>query len=177
MAGNIFAERQRLATIAADYGCYSNTPAIERFRARLQLLDTYATESPLPSEEMAKFRQRFTALEEEAGEGRHYSWPGMHRNLNVLEGDIYAPILVRACDEFSKLKAEQPELTGLKVACLLAKEEIDDYRKRHPETPIDEIAHFIAQYSPRFDALIYLARDPVAFSYHWRPLRLPLQGF
>ncbi|MDR3105664.1 MAG: hypothetical protein LBU96_14605 [Yokenella regensburgei] len=175
MAGNIFAERQRLATIAADYGCYSNTPAIERFRARLQLLDTYITEGSMPPEEMADFRKRFAALEEAAGEGRNYSWLGMHRNIRVLEGLIYAPILKAAQDEFDQLKAERPELAGLKVVCLLAKDEIDDYRKRHPETPVDEIAHFIAQYSPRFNALIYLAGEPISFSYHWKPQLLPLR--
>ncbi|MFJ3458830.1 hypothetical protein ACIPMZ_17980 [Scandinavium goeteborgense] len=174
----IEAYRQHLATIATDYGSCSNTPAIERFRARLQLLRTYVTGDALPADELILFLKRFAELEREMRGLNRYSWSNLHGGLKKLEALIYIPIRERAMNDFEAFKALNPELTGNEIVRTLAKAEIDGYRVRHPETPKKTIASSLARYSPRFDALVHLAdENALCFSFGWQPLKWPFLGY
>lgn len=174
---SIEAYREQQADIATEYGDYYDTPATERFLARLRLLATYVTDDSMPDGGLNAFRKRFASLEAEVTSERRDSWPSMHCGLNWLEGEIYVPIRLAAKEEFEALSNQHPELKGLQILSRLERREIDGFRERNPGISNGKIASCIARYSPRFDALIHLALDSPVFVYGWTPQRLPLFGY
>ncbi|ELW9412975.1 hypothetical protein SIO59_005054 [Citrobacter freundii] len=166
----------------ADEAVSNNVSAVERIRARLELLESYIPDSPVPQDEVAAFRGRIAGLLGELKEGgkRGTVLMQVHRKLRDLEDRIYIPIRRKAAAEFDQMRREKPDMAGDVLLKTLVGAEIGEYQARNPEASKIATLAALMRSSPRADILINMIRQrndehPVAV-FSWCPLELPLQG-
>lgn len=147
---NIFAERQRLAAVAAD--CWG-MPVTSRARvmARIRLLDTFIPEI---SGEDEALHARFSELIAEFT-SRREGWKYVECELiNISNQCVYEPYRLSVERDFSALIKAHPDKPVQYAIDALVGDEVADFRQRNPDTsPGDEMA-LLCRYSPRFDMVM-----------------------
>ncbi|HCD7314977.1 TPA: hypothetical protein NK762_001270 [Enterobacter chengduensis] len=164
----------------ADEAVSNSVPAVERIRARLALLESYISDSPVPQGGVAAFRARIAGLLGELeGDGKRGTvLMHVHRRLRDLEDRIYIPVRRMAAAQFEQLRRDEPDMAGDVLLKTLVGAEIGEYQARNPEASKIATLAAIMRSSPRADILINMIRqrndeNPVTI-FSWQPLALPL---
>ncbi|MFX2609521.1 hypothetical protein [Enterobacter mori] len=151
---NIFAERQRLAAIAANCWGMPVTPRAQAL-ARIRLLDTFIPEISGEGGGVSEaLHARFSDLMAEFT-SRREGWEYVKCELiNISNQCVCEPYRLSVERDFSALLKAHPDKPVQYAIDTLVGDEVADFRLRNPDTsPGDEMAP-LCRYSPRFDMVM-----------------------
>ncbi|WP_330983237.1 MULTISPECIES: hypothetical protein [Enterobacterales] len=153
MIRNVFAERQKLANIAAD--CWG-APVSARARtlAHLRLLDSHLKEAGLTSsEEEALYAQLSPLFSDVAA--RRTCWNNIEWTVvNIACHSVYEPFREEIKREFIAVAQANSEKTIQQIIDQLAGCELADFRLRNPGVSAGDEVALLCRYSPRYDMVV-----------------------